>query len=137
MAIATGNTLVVKPAEETPLTSLYLGSLIVEAGFPAGVVNIIAGYGPVAGAALALHEDVDKIAFTGTEEVNGHTTSFCFLFLFNTSLYVSIFIQFKNGHKILAMSAESNLKRVTLELGGKSPFIICEVDDADCNLYSL
>ncbi len=69
MAIATGNTLVLKPAEETPLTALYLGSLIVEAGFPAGVINIIAGYGPVAGAALALHEDVDKIGFTGTEEV--------------------------------------------------------------------
>jgi acyl-CoA reductase-like NAD-dependent aldehyde dehydrogenase len=92
MAIATGNTLIIKPAEETPLTSLYLGSLIVEvgqtgfifdkfpvqkfnsnfyskAGFPAGVVNIIAGYGPIAGAALAMHENVDKIAFTGTEEV--------------------------------------------------------------------
>jgi aldehyde dehydrogenase (NAD+) len=65
-ALATGNTIVLKTAEQTPLSALYLGNLIKEAGFPAGVVNIISGYGKTAGAALASHEDVDKIAFTGS-----------------------------------------------------------------------
>lgn len=64
-ALATGNTVVLKPAEQTPLSALYTASLIKAVGFPAGVVNIVPGYGPTAGAALASHMDVDKIAFTG------------------------------------------------------------------------
>ncbi|MBV9678596.1 MAG: aldehyde dehydrogenase family protein [Acidobacteriaceae bacterium] len=96
-ALACGNTVVLKTAEQTPLSALKIGELILEAGFPPGVVNILPGYGPTAGAALARHMDVDKIAFTGSTEV---------------------------GHLILKASAESNLKRVTLELGGKSPNII-------------
>jgi acyl-CoA reductase-like NAD-dependent aldehyde dehydrogenase len=100
-ALACGNTVVLKPAEQTPLTALRLGQLVCEAGFPAGVVNIVPGYGETAGAALAAHPDVDKIAFTGSTEV---------------------------GKKILQASA-GNLKKVTLELGGKSPNII--FPDAD------
>ena len=68
-ALATGNTVVMKPAEQTPLTALYVADLIKEAGFPAGVVNIVPGYGPTAGAAIASHKDVDKVAFTGSTEV--------------------------------------------------------------------
>jgi acyl-CoA reductase-like NAD-dependent aldehyde dehydrogenase len=100
-ALACGNTVVLKPAEQTPLTALRLGELICEAGFPRGVVNIVPGFGETAGAALAEHPDVDKIAFTGSTEV---------------------------GKKILQASVD-NLKRVTLELGGKSPNII--FPDAD------
>ncbi|HLX58042.1 MAG TPA: aldehyde dehydrogenase family protein [Ktedonobacteraceae bacterium] len=100
-ALACGNTVILKPAEQTPLTALRLGELICEAGFPEGVVNIIPGFGETAGAALAAHLDVDKIAFTGSTEV---------------------------GRKILHAS-EGNLKKVTLELGGKSPNII--FPDAD------
>lgn len=100
-ALACGNTVVLKPAEQTPLTALRLGELICEAGFPDGVVNIVPGFGETAGAALAAHPDVDKIAFTGSTEV---------------------------GKKILHAS-EGNLKKVTLELGGKSPNII--FPDAD------
>jgi acyl-CoA reductase-like NAD-dependent aldehyde dehydrogenase len=100
-ALACGNTVVLKPAEQTPLTALRLGELICEAGFPDGVVNIVPGFGETAGAALAAHLDVDKIAFTGSTEV---------------------------GRKILHAS-EGNLKKVTLELGGKSPNII--FPDAD------
>jgi acyl-CoA reductase-like NAD-dependent aldehyde dehydrogenase len=100
-ALACGNTVVLKPAEQTPLSALRLGELICEAGFPEGVVNIVPGFGETAGAALAAHPDVDKIAFTGSTEV---------------------------GKKILQASA-GNLKRVTLELGGKSPNII--FPDAD------
>lgn len=96
-ALATGNTVVLKPAEETPLTALRIGELIVEAGFPEGVVNIVPGFGETAGAALTRHMDVDKIAFTGSTQV---------------------------GRLILEAAAKSNLKRVTLELGGKSPNII-------------
>ncbi|KRZ75702.1 Aldehyde dehydrogenase, mitochondrial, partial [Trichinella papuae] len=96
-ALACGNTVVLKPAEQTPLTALHFGSLIVEAGFPPGVVNIVPGYGPVAGHALACHSNVDKIAFTGSTEI---------------------------GRKIMSSSANSNLKRITLELGGKSPNIV-------------
>jgi aldehyde dehydrogenase (NAD+) len=70
-ALATGNTVVMKPAEQTPLTALRVGELIVEAGFPEGVVNLLPGYGPTAGAAIANHMDVDKVAFTGSTEV-GH-----------------------------------------------------------------
>ncbi len=100
-ALAAGNTVILKPAEQTPLTALRLGELICEAGFPDGVVNIVPGYGHTAGAALAEHLDVDKIAFTGSTEV---------------------------GKKVLMASA-GNLKKVTLELGGKSPNII--FPDAD------
>ena len=102
-ALATGNTVVMKPAEQTPLSALRVGELILEAGFPAGVVNLLPGYGPTAGAAIAKHMDVDKVAFTGSTEV---------------------------GHLIMEAAAKSNLKRVTLELGGKSPNIVF----ADANM---
>ncbi|NXW66239.1 AL1A1 dehydrogenase, partial [Eurystomus gularis] len=65
-ALCCGNTVVIKPAEQTPLTALYMGSLIKEAGFPPGVVNIVPGFGPTAGAAISHHMDVDKVAFTGS-----------------------------------------------------------------------
>jgi aldehyde dehydrogenase (NAD+) len=103
-ALATGNTVVMKPAEHTPLTALRVGELIVEAGFPEGVVNLLPGYGPTAGAAIANHMDVDKVAFTGSTEV---------------------------GHLIMEASAKSNLKRVTLELGGKSPNVVFADADMD------
>src|SRR5215469_3296769 len=96
-ALATGNTVVMKPAEQTSLTALRIGELILEAGFPEGVVNLLPGYGPTAGAAIASHMDVDKVAFTGSTEV---------------------------GHLVMEGAAKSNLKRVTLELGGKSPNIV-------------
>jgi aldehyde dehydrogenase (NAD+) len=102
-ALATGNTIVMKPAEQTPLSAIRIGELILEAGFPAGVVNIVPGFGPTAGAAIAHHMDVDKVAFTGSTEV---------------------------GRLIMGAAAKSNLKRITLELGGKSPNIIF----ADANL---
>ncbi|HTX55324.1 MAG TPA: aldehyde dehydrogenase family protein, partial [Candidatus Baltobacteraceae bacterium] len=102
-ALAVGCTIVLKPAEQTPLTTLRYGELIMEAGFPAGVVNICPGFGETAGAALASHPDVDKIAFTGE-----HTT----------------------GQKIVHASA-GNLKKVTLELGGKSPDIVFADADLD------
>jgi phenylacetaldehyde dehydrogenase len=102
-ALAAGCTIVLKPAEETPLSALRLGELIGEAGFPPGVVNILTGVGEVAGAALAAHPGVDKIAFTGSTEV---------------------------GRKIVQASA-GNLKRVTLELGGKSPMVVLPDADID------
>jgi phenylacetaldehyde dehydrogenase len=95
-ALAVGCTVVLKPAEQTPLTALRLGELIMEAGFPDGVVNIVPGYGETAGAALAAHPDVDKIAFTGSTEVG----------------------------KLIVNAATGNLKKVSLELGGKSPNIV-------------
>lgn len=101
-ALACGNTLVLKTAEQTPLSALYISKLLHEAGLPEGVVNVVSGFGPTAGAALASHMDVDKIAFTGSTDT---------------------------GKIILELAAKSNLKTVTLELGGKSPFII--MDDAD------
>jgi phenylacetaldehyde dehydrogenase len=100
-ALATGNCVVLKPAEQTPLTALRLAGLIAEAGLPDGVVNVVPGFGETAGAALAAHHDVDKVAFTGSTAV---------------------------GKLIVAASAASNLKKLTLELGGKSPNII--FDDA-------
>ncbi|XP_074060754.1 aldehyde dehydrogenase 1A1-like [Macrotis lagotis] len=103
-ALCCGNTVVVKPAEQTPLTALYVASLIKEAGFPPGVVNIVPGYGPTAGAAISSHMDVDKVAFTGSTEV---------------------------GQLIKEAAGKSNLKRVSLELGGKSPCIVFA--DADLN----
>ena len=94
-ALATGNTVVLKPAEQTPLTALLLGKLLDEVGVPPGVVNIVTGYGDI-GATLSGHPDVDKVAFTGSTEV---------------------------GKKIVE-SAKGNLKKVSLELGGKSPNIV-------------
>ncbi|KAL4886691.1 aldehyde dehydrogenase domain-containing protein [Aspergillus karnatakaensis] len=101
-AVAAGNTVVLKTAEQTPLSALYAAKLIKEAGFPAGVVNIISGFGRTAGAAISSHMDIDKVAFTGSTLV---------------------------GRTILQSAAKSNLKKVTLELGGKSPNIV--FDDAD------
>jgi aldehyde dehydrogenase (NAD+) len=101
-AIATGCTIVMKPAEQTPLSALWAQQFIIQAGFPPGVVNVLPGYGPTAGAAISEHMDIDKVAFTGSGEI---------------------------GRVILAAAAKSNLKSVTLELGGKSPLII--ESDAD------
>ncbi len=100
-ALAAGCTVVLKPAEETPLTALRLGELALEAGFPAGVINVVTGMGPTAGAALAEHPDVDKITFTGSTEVG----------------------------RLIVRAAAGNMKKVTVELGGKSPVIV--LDDAD------
>jgi acyl-CoA reductase-like NAD-dependent aldehyde dehydrogenase len=96
-ALACGNTAILKPAEETPLTALRLGELILEAGFPEGVVNILTGPGEPTGAAMTANMGIDKISFTGSTEV---------------------------GRKILQAAAQTNLKRVSLELGGKSPHVI-------------
>ncbi len=101
-ALACGCTIVLKPAEQTPLSALRLGELIEEVGFPEGVVNILTGFGETAGAALAAHPDVDKVAFTGSTEVG----------------------------KSIVRAATGNLKKLSLELGGKSPNIIF----ADANL---
>ncbi|MFB3815801.1 MAG: aldehyde dehydrogenase family protein [Terriglobales bacterium] len=102
-ALATGCTVVLKPAEQTPLSALRLGELIQEAGFPDGVVNIVPGYGESAGAPLAAHPDVDKVAFTGSTEVG----------------------------KLIVQAAAGNLKKVSLELGGKSPNIVMKDADLD------
>ncbi|KAK6542828.1 aldehyde dehydrogenase (NAD(P)(+)) ald5 [Orbilia ellipsospora] len=103
-AIACGCTVVLKTAEQTPLSGLYAAKLCKEAGFPPGVVNVISGFGKTAGAAIANHMDIDKVAFTGSTLV---------------------------GRSILKASASSNLKKVTLELGGKSPNIVFEDADID------
>jgi phenylacetaldehyde dehydrogenase len=95
-ALATGCTVVLKPAEQTPLSALLLAELMAEAGFPDGVVNVVPGYGETAGAALAAHPDVDKIAFTGSTEVG----------------------------RLILQAAAGNLKKVSLELGGKSPNLV-------------
>ena len=102
-ALACGNTVVLKPAEQTPLTALRLAELIEEAGFPAGVVNVLPGYGETAGAALVRHPGVDKIAFTGSTEVG----------------------------KLIQREAAGTLKRVSLELGGKAPNIVFADADLD------
>src|SRR6476660_8497113 len=102
-ALATGCCVVLKPAEQTPLSALLLGEMSQEVGFPEGVVNIVAGFGDTAGAALAAHPDVDKVAFTGSPEVG----------------------------KLIIQAAAGNLKKVSLELGGKSPNIIMEDADLD------
>ena len=104
-ALAMGNTVVLKPAEQTPLTALFVAKLIKEAGFPPGVVNIVPGFGPTAGRAISTHPNVDKVAFTGSTEV---------------------------GLQVQRECSTTNLKRVTLELGGKSPNII--FSDADMDL---
>merc|ERR1719219_2716856 len=101
-ALATGNCVVMKLAEQTPLTGLHVAALVKEAGFPEGVVNVITGFGPTAGGAITTHPDIDKVAFTGSTEVG----------------------------KIIQRGAADNLKRVTLELGGKSPNIILK----DCDM---
>ncbi|KAL1333983.1 hypothetical protein HN51_062849 [Arachis hypogaea] len=103
-ALACGNTVILKTAEQTPLTALYVAKLFHEAGLPPGVLNIVSGFGPTAGAALASHMDVDKLAFTGSTDT---------------------------GKIVLELAARSNLKPVTLELGGKSPFIVCHDADVD------
>jgi phenylacetaldehyde dehydrogenase len=100
-ALATGNCVVLKPAEQTPLSALLLAELIAEAGVPNGVVNVVTGFGETAGAALAAHDGVDKVAFTGSTEVG----------------------------KLIVHAATGNLKKLTLELGGKSPNIV--LADAD------
>jgi aldehyde dehydrogenase (NAD+) len=103
-ALAAGNCIVLKPAEQTPLTALYVARLAQEVGFPDGVINVVPGYGPTAGAALTSHMDVDKVAFTG----EGST-----------------------GKLVMTAAAQSNLKRVSLELGGKSPNIVFADADLD------
>jgi aldehyde dehydrogenase (NAD+)/phenylacetaldehyde dehydrogenase len=100
-ALAMGCCVCLKPAEQTPLTALRLAELIQEAGFPNGVVNVLPGYGPTAGAPLAQHPEVDKVAFTGSTEV---------------------------GARLIAQSA-SSIKKLSMELGGNAPFIV--FDDAD------
>src|SRR5215467_1027300 len=102
-ALAAGNTVVLKPAEQTPVTALELAKLIQDAGFPEGVVNIVPGYGETAGAALASHTGIDKIAFTGSTEVG----------------------------KLIAKSAAENLTKVSLELGGKAPNIVFADSDLE------
>ena len=103
-AVATGNTVVLKTAEQTPLSALVAAKLLVEAGFPPGVVNILSGFGKTAGAAIASHMSVDKVAFTGSTVT---------------------------GRSIMKAAASSNLKKVTLELGGKSPTIVFNDADLD------
>src|SRR5687767_7208957 len=95
-ALAAGNTVGLKPAEQTPVNAMELGKLIEQAGFPEGVVNIVPGYGETAGAALAAHPGIDKVAFTGSTEVG----------------------------KLIAKAASDNLTKVSLELGGKAPNIV-------------
>jgi aldehyde dehydrogenase (NAD+) len=104
-ALATGNCVVLKPSEFTPLTALRMCTLINEAGFPPGVVNVVTGYGHTVGLAISEHMQIDKVAFTGSTLV---------------------------GRKIMEAAAKSNLKDVTLELGGVSPNIV--FDDADLDL---
>jgi acyl-CoA reductase-like NAD-dependent aldehyde dehydrogenase len=102
-ALATGNTCILKPAEQTPLSSIRLGELILQAGFPPGVVNIVTGFGETAGAAISEHPDIDKVAFTGSTAVG----------------------------KMITRAASDNLKKTSLELGGKSPNVIFEDADID------
>ncbi|KRK04351.1 aldehyde dehydrogenase X, mitochondrial isoform X1 [Drosophila yakuba] len=101
-ALAVGCTIIMKPAEQTPLTALHMAALAKEAGFPAGVINVVNGFGPTAGAAISEHPDIAKVAFTGSVDI---------------------------GRIVMQAAATSNLKRVSLELGGKSPVVV--FDDAD------
>ncbi|BHF84011.1 Aldehyde dehydrogenase, mitochondrial [Sparganum proliferum] len=103
-ALAMGNTVVMKTAEQTPLTANYVAELTKEAGFPAGVVNVVPGLGATAGAALTVHPDVDKIAFTGSTEI---------------------------GQLVAQAANKVNTKRITLELGGKSPVLVFKDADLD------
>jgi phenylacetaldehyde dehydrogenase len=106
-ALATGCTVVLKPAEQTPLSALRLAELVCEAGYPDGVVNVVTGYGETAGAALAAHPGVDKVAFTGSTEVG----------------------------RLIVQAAAGNLKKVSLELGGKSPNVVLADADLDTAIY--
>ena len=101
-ALATGNTIVMKPSEITPLTALIVADMTREVGFPPGVFNLVVGYGNTVGQAISEHMGIQKVAFTGSTLV---------------------------GRKVMEAAAKSNLKNVTLELGGKSPNII--FNDAD------
>ncbi|XP_041956916.1 retinal dehydrogenase 1-like isoform X1 [Alosa sapidissima] len=103
-ALCCGNTVVIKPAEQTPLTALHMAQLIKEAGFPPGVVNVVPGYGPTAGHAIAHHMDINKVAFTGSTQV---------------------------GKLIQRAAGDTNLKRVTLELGGKNPNVVFADSDLE------
>lgn len=107
-ALATGCTIVMKPAEQTPLTALHMAALSKEAGFPPGVINIVTGFGPTAGAAISEHPDIRKVAFTGSVDV---------------------------GRIVMTAAAKTNLKRVSLELGGKSPVVVCEDADGKFDLF--
>jgi aldehyde dehydrogenase (NAD+) len=108
-ALCCGCTVVLKSAEQTPMSVLHLAGLIKEVGFPAGVVNVLSGFGPTAGAALVAHKDVDKVAFTGSTEVG----------------------------KIIMAGAAATLKNVTLELGGKSPAIVFADADLDAAIEAV
>ena len=108
--LATGSTTVLKTAESTPLSALYLSQLLVEAGMPKGVINIVSGFGATAGAAIAKHPKIEKVAFTGSTAT---------------------------GKIIMKLAAESNLKKVTLELGGKSPNIVFNDADLDKTIQNL
>ena len=108
-ALATGNTVVLKPSEDTSLVALRLAELFLEAGFPEGVVNVVTGYGETAGAALANHNDVDKITFTGSTEVG----------------------------RMLVKASAGNLKKLSLELGGKSPNIVFADADLEAALKGV
>src|ERR1700740_2117402 len=103
-ALAPGCTVVLKPAEQTPLTALRVAALAQDAGIPDGVLNVVPGYGPTAGAALSSHMDVDKVAFTG---------------------------EYTTGQLVMEAAGRSNLKRVSLELGGKSPNVVFADADLD------
>ena len=103
-ALASGCTIVLKPAEQTPLTALRVAQLAQEAGFPDGVINVVPGFGPTAGAAVSSHPDIDKVAFTG---------------------------EYSTGQLVSVAAAQSNLKRVSLELGGKSPNVVFADADLD------
>src|SRR5580704_10011961 len=107
-ALACGNVSIIKPAEQTPLTALRMGELVLEAGVPEGVVNIITGFGEAAGAAIASHPDIDKVAFTGSTEVG----------------------------KLILQASAGNLKRVSLELGGKSPNVVFADADLEAAVQS-
>lgn len=104
-AIASGCTVVTKPAEQTPLAALHIAALSKLAGFPDGVINVVNGFGPTAGAAIVSHPKVRKVAFTGSTEV---------------------------GKMIMKNAADSNLKKVSLELGGKSPLVVFDDVDREC-----
>lgn len=107
-ALAAGCTIITKPAEQTPMSALYIAALSREAGFPDGVINVVTGLGPTTGHAIASHEDIRKVAFTGSTEV---------------------------GKIVMKTAADSNLKKVSLELGGKSPLVI--FDDVDCKFIKF
>lgn len=109
-ALAAGCTLVLKPAEQTPLSALHMAALSKEAGFPDGVINVVNGFGPTVGAAIVAHPDIRKVAFTGSVET---------------------------GRIILSGASTSNLKKVSLELGGKSPLVIFNDADRKCGTRSV